>query len=89
MAGEIVNMLNTVWPSVKSKRSGGRKVLQVQEFIRVAGGIKSWGVRWNNEVLPWYGNESETIKGIVAEADKDKDLDAESDVKHSESTVGN
>lgn len=45
MASEIVKLVGSVWPVAKTKKNGGRRIMQMPMLIRIAGGYKSWNER--------------------------------------------
>eukprot|EP00397_Hematodinium_sp_SG-2012_P004277 GEMP01004288.1.p1 GENE.GEMP01004288.1~~GEMP01004288.1.p1 ORF type:complete len:1118 (+),score=289.91 GEMP01004288.1:86-3439(+) len=55
MAEELYTMLADNWHNCCKKRAGGRRVTQIPELTRVAGGYRSWDEQRGNEYLPWYG----------------------------------
>lgn len=59
MAEELHAMIAENWTKMTKKRSGGRRVTQIPELTRVAGGYRSWNEAHCGEWLPWYGFDPE------------------------------
>ena len=83
-AREMLEMLRASWKDISRKRNGGRRVMQMPDLTRVAGGLRCWERRHGQELLPWYGcyeDSSEqavshrNLESTLAEKDQDQTAD--------------